>query len=107
MRDARFNTMLSEVPWMKFKVIAEPDYSIFARDPVVKEMMARIARSTVEHVTAEMNQHIKVAVESATEVVMASAMQHVAEQMQAIVQSATMVGTAQRSTTALGGLHVI
>jgi hypothetical protein len=103
---AGMSVMLSEVPWMKFKVIAEPDYSIFAQDPVVKMMMSRIAQSTVEHVTVEMSAHITAAMESAVSVVMASAMQHVSEQLQAIVQGATVVGKAHAATTSFESLHI-
>ncbi|KAF8184852.1 hypothetical protein BJ912DRAFT_1115604 [Pholiota molesta] len=47
--------LLSEVPWMKFKDIAEPDLSIFSKHPVIQQTMTRIAESTVEHVTTEMH----------------------------------------------------
>jgi hypothetical protein len=105
-RDTRFSQMLSEVPWMKFKVVAEPDYTVFARDAVLQKMMAHIAKSTVDHVTAQMSEQMQLAVETATKTVMASAMAYVAEEMQAIVHGATMVGKPQRSSTALGNLHI-
>ena len=52
----KLSVMLSEVPWMKFKVIAEPDLNIFARNTVMKETLAHIAETTVKHATRQMHE---------------------------------------------------
>jgi len=84
--DQKFSKMLTEVPWMKFKVIAEPDLSVFASHPVVKETMVKVAESTVQHVTMQMSQMITAAIQQAITVVTASAIQHISTEMDMIVR---------------------
>ncbi|KAF8991982.1 hypothetical protein BDQ17DRAFT_1370068 [Cyathus striatus] len=104
--NADLSVMLSEIPWMKFKVIAEPDLSVFARHPVMKETMTRIAESTVEHVTLQMSSMIQAAITSAVSVVTASAMRHISESMEVMVQDIVGHGHAHGSATASGELRL-
>ncbi|KAF9560338.1 Cyanovirin-N [Agrocybe pediades] len=102
----KLSMMLSEVPWMKFKVIAEPDLSIFAKHPVMQETLVGIAETTVEHVTLEMHKMLTVAMESAITEVTASAMKHVESQMQTLVMDVTGQATANASITGAESLHL-
>ncbi|KAF8968126.1 Cyanovirin-N [Flammula alnicola] len=104
--ERKLSVMLSEVPWMKFKVIAEPDLSVFAKHPVIQQTMVRIAESTVEHVTIEMHKKLTIAMEEAITVVTASAMRHIALQMEIMVQDITGCATARPSYTEAECLHV-
>ena len=98
--------MLSEVPWMKFKVIAEPDLSVFAKHPVMQETLTRIAETTVEHVTVEMHKKLTLAMEAAIIAVTASAMSHVSSQMETLVQDAVGYASASASITAAESLRL-
>ncbi|KAF9485093.1 CNVH-domain-containing protein [Pholiota conissans] len=95
----KLSMMLSEVPWMKFKVIAEPDLSVFSKHPVVQQTMTRIAESTVEHVTTEMHRMLTIAMEEAIVAITASAMKHVSEQMTLTVEEAANYAVASPSAT--------
>ena len=95
----KLSMMLSEVPWMKFKVIAEPDLSVFGSHPVVKQTLARIAESTVEHVTIEMHKMLTIAMESAIVAITESALKHVSLQMEHSVRDAVGFATASPSVT--------
>ena len=102
----KLSMMLSEVPWMKFKVIAEPDLSVFSTHPVVQQTMTRIAESTVEHVTMEMHKMLTIAMESAIVAVTASAMKHISTQMSHTVQDAVGYAVASPSATESEFLHI-
>ncbi|KAF8871530.1 hypothetical protein CPB84DRAFT_776640 [Gymnopilus junonius] len=103
----KLSVMLSEVPWMKFKVIAEPDLSVFAQHPVMKETLTRIAETTVEHVTIAMHEQLTIAMEAAIAVVTKSAMHHVSEQIQTLVAGVTGYGaSASPSITAAEHLRL-
>lgn len=102
----KLSMMLSEVPWMKFKVIAEPDLSVFSKHPVVQQTMTRIAESTVEHVTMEMHKMLTIAMESAIVAVTASAMKHISTQMEHTVQDAVGYAVASPSATESEFLHI-
>ncbi|KJA23114.1 hypothetical protein HYPSUDRAFT_201666 [Hypholoma sublateritium FD-334 SS-4] len=102
----KLSMMLSEVPWMKFKVIAEPDLSVFSKHPVVQQTMTRIAESTVEHVTMEMHKMLTIAMESAIVAVTASAMKHISTQMEYTVQDAVGYAVASPSATESEFLHI-
>ncbi|KAF9552060.1 hypothetical protein CPC08DRAFT_308628, partial [Agrocybe pediades] len=104
--NAKLSMMLSEVPWMKFKVIAEPDLSIFAKHPVMQETLVRIAETTVEHVTVEMHKMLTIAMESAITAITASAMQHVQAQMETLVMDVAGQATASASITGAESLHL-
>jgi hypothetical protein len=95
----KLSMMLSEVPWMKFKVIAEPDLSVFASHPVVKTTLSRIAESTVEHVTVEMHKMLTIAMEEAIVAITASAMKHVTLEMEHSVRDAVGFAAASPSVT--------
>ena len=95
----KLSMMLSEVPWMKFKVIAEPDLSVFASHPVVKTTLSRIAESTVEHVTVEMHKMLTIAMEEAIVAITASAMKHVSLEMEHSVRDAVGYAAASPSVT--------
>lgn len=84
--DEGLSTMLSEVPWMKFKVVAEPDFSVIATHPVMQATMQKIAKSTVEHVTAQMSSIMALAIAGAVEVVTKSAYEHISQSMEVMVQ---------------------
>jgi len=102
----KLSVMLSEVPWMKFKVIAEPDLSVFAKHPVMQETLVRIAETAVEHVTVEMHKKLTIAMEAAIAVVTASAMRHVSEQLEFLVQDAVGYASASASITEAERLHI-
>jgi hypothetical protein len=101
-----FGRALSEMPWMKFKVIAEPDYAVFVLNQAIQSMMSTVAANTVTHVTEEMQEQISLAIATATKKVTESAMAYAMEQMQVIVQGATIYGKPQRSATGLEHLHI-
>ncbi|KDR76229.1 hypothetical protein GALMADRAFT_467268 [Galerina marginata CBS 339.88] len=102
----KLSVMLSEVPWMKFKVIAEPDLSVFAKHPVMQETLISIAETTVQHVTMEMHKQLTIAMESAISIVTASAMRHVSEQMEILVQDVVGCASASASITEAERLHI-
>jgi len=102
----KLSVMLSEVPWMKFKVIAEPDLSVFAKHPVMQETLTRIAETTVEHVTVEMHKKLTLAMEAAIIAVTASAMSHVSSQVETLVQDTVGYASASASITAAETLHL-
>ena len=91
---------------MKFKVIAEPDLSVFARHPVMQETLVRIAETTVEHVTNEMHKQLTIAMETAISVITASAMSHVQSQMEALVMDVAGQASASASITGAESLHL-
>lgn len=103
--EKKLSAMLGEVPWMKFKVIAEPDLSVFASHPVIQQTLVRIAETTVEHVTIEMHKQLTVAMEAAIKVITASAMKHVSLQIQTLVQDSVGCATAHPSATEGEYLH--
>jgi hypothetical protein len=105
--NADLSVMLSEIPWMKFKVIAEPDMSVFARHPVMQQTMVSIAESTVEHVTNQMSSMIQTAIQQAVRVVTESAMVHIEQSMQTMVQDVVGYGQAHGSATAAAELHLM
>ena len=102
----KLSIMLSEVPWMKFKVIAEPDLSIFARDAVMKETLEYIAETTVKHVTTEMHERLTIAMEIAIKLVTESAMSHVHCKLEELVKETVGCATARASITAAECLHL-
>ena len=102
----KLSMMLSEVPWMKFKVVAEPDLSIFGSHQVVKETLATIAESTVKHVTIEMHKKLTIAMEEAIKVITASAIEYVSLQMEHAVRDAVGYVNASQSLTGLGNLSI-
>ena len=77
--DEKLSVMLSEVPWMKFRVIAEPDFSVFTRHPVMQSTLTQIATTTVEHVTAKFEALMALALAETVQIVTQSAMDHVQE----------------------------
>ncbi|KAF8996177.1 CVNH domain-containing protein [Cyathus striatus] len=108
--NAKFSAMLSEVPWMKFRVIAEPDMSVFASHPVLKTTMARIAQSTVEHVTMQMEEKITKAITEAISSVTVSAMTHIQKSLEVMVQEVAFGGGKAHihgSATATEELHIL
>ena len=102
----KLSILLSEVPWMKFKVIAEPDLSVFARDAVMQETLGFIAETTVKHVTLEMHERLTAAMEIAIKLVTDSAMSHVRAEMEKLVSGAVGHASASASITAAEHLHL-
>jgi hypothetical protein len=102
----KLSVMLSEVPWMKFKVIAEPDLNLFAANAVVKETLTQIAETTVEHVTTQMHERLTIAMQAAIIAVTESAMSHVHVQMEKLVSEAVGYASASASITAAEHLHL-
>ena len=102
--EKKLSKILTEVPWMKFKVIAEPDLSIFAGHPVVKEAMVKIAESTVQHVTVEMSQKIMTAVQEAISIVTMSAMRHITTQLELVVEEVIVGAGAHAHTSCTEGV---
>ncbi|KAF9066213.1 hypothetical protein BDP27DRAFT_1365826 [Rhodocollybia butyracea] len=100
------STMLSEVPWMKFKVVAEPDFSIIAAHPVMQATMNKIAHSTVEHVTAQMSSIMALAIAGAIEVVTKSAYEHISQSMEVMVQGVSAHAQVHSSVNTGSKLHV-
>ncbi|KAF7978664.1 hypothetical protein HWV62_45190 [Athelia sp. TMB] len=105
----KLSMMLTEVPWMKFRVVAEPDFSVFTTHPVMRETMTRIAETTVEHVTKQMASIIAVAIAEATVVVTASAMEHVSQSMEVMLSSigGETVADIDHSASHAGHLHTL
>ena len=78
---------LSEVPWMKFKVIAEPDFLVFAHHPVIQSTLIQIAVTTVEHVTAKFEALMALALAKTVKIVTHSAMKHVEQSLVVLTQN--------------------
>ena len=104
--EKKLSVMLSEVPWMKFKVIAEPDLTVFRSHPVVKETLIRISESCVEHVTFEMQAALTIAMEAAIIAITASAMKHVTTLMETICTDVVGHASACASVTEAECLHI-
>jgi len=51
--------VLSEVPWMKFRVIAEPDMSIFMKDTRIHALIQNITKKTVTSVRTQIHEEFK------------------------------------------------
>ena len=85
--DEKLSVMLSEVPWMKFRVIAEPDFSVFTRHPVMQSTLTQIATTTVEHVTAKFEALMAAALAETIQVVTQSAMEHVEQSLIVLTQN--------------------
>ena len=85
--DEKLSVMLSEVPWMKFRVIAEPDFSVFTRHPVMQSTLTQIATTTVEHVTAKFEALMALALAETIQVVTQSAMEHVEQSLIVLTQN--------------------
>jgi len=92
----KLSKMLTEVPWMKFKVVAEPDFSAFTKHPVMQETMHKIAQSTAEHVSKRMAEIMTAAIAAASVAVYESAMAHVEQSME--VMLSTIGGEAAAAT---------
>ena len=91
---------------MKFKVVAEPDLTVFRSHPVVKETLIRIAESCVEHVTFEMQTKLTIAMEAAIIAITSSAMKHVSTLLETICSDAVGHATACPSVTGAECLHI-
>ena len=102
----KLSMMLSEVPWMKFKVIAEPDLSVFASHPVIKHTLARIAESTVEHFTINMHRMLTIAMQEAIVAITTSVMKHVSMEIERSVRDAVGHAGAGLSVTEAEYLHI-
>jgi len=87
--DEKLSVMLSEVPWMKFKVIAEPDFSLFTNHPVMQSTLVQIATTTVEHVTAKFEALMSIALAETIQIVTQSAMEHVEQSLVVLTQNLT------------------
>lgn len=105
----KLSMMLTEVPWMKFRVVAEPDFSVFTTHPVMRETMTRIAETTVEHVTKQMASIMALAIAEATVVVTASAMEHVSQSMEVMLTSigGQTAASIDHSASHAGHLHTL
>lgn len=97
--DEKMSVMLSEVPWMKFKVVAEPDVSILTSHPAVKQAMASIAETTVTHVATSMHSMINTAIEQAIVAVTASAIEHITTTMTVMMEATTAHAHVRNSHT--------
>ncbi|KAF9058608.1 hypothetical protein BDP27DRAFT_1432480 [Rhodocollybia butyracea] len=100
------STMFSEVPWMKFKVVAEPDFSVFATHSVMQATMQKIAQSTVEHVSAQMTSVMSQAIAQAIEVVAKSAFEHISQIMEVMVQDLSIDAQAHASVNTASKLQI-
>jgi hypothetical protein len=105
--DENLSTMLSEVPWMKFRVIAEPDFSILTTHPIMRSTMSSIAQSTVHHVMVEMSRKLSTAIEEAMTTVMASAEQHIASSMETMLVGVSGSAHIERSCSQLSYLETL
>ena len=85
--DEKLSVMLSEVPWMKFKVIAEPDFSLFAHHPVMQSTLVQIADTTVKHVTTKFEALMALALAETVKIVTQSAMEHVEQSLVVLTQN--------------------
>jgi len=104
----KLSTMLTEVPWMKFRVVAEPDFSVFTTHPVMQHTMARIAESTAQHVSKQMSEMMAAAIAAATVAVTASAMEHISQSMEVMLSSISgdmSAATIEHSTSHFSHLH--
>ena len=86
--------MFTEVPWMKFQVVAVPDLELFTAQSFVKESMVKVAESTVEYVTREMKQRVEKAIEVAITEITAATISRVMAQMQAVIRESVSSGAA-------------
>jgi hypothetical protein len=72
----------------------------------MKETLAHIAETTVEHVTRQMHERLTIAIEIAIKLVTESAMSHVYCEMERLVQDAVGYASASASNTAAEALHI-
>jgi hypothetical protein len=105
--DENLSTMLSEVPWMKFRVIAEPDFSVLTTHPVMRSTMSSIAQSTVHHVMVEMSRKLSTAIEEAMTTVMKSAEEHIASAMETMLVGVSGSAHIERSCSQLSYLETL
>ena len=76
--------LLSEVPWMKFKIVAQPDISLFHGHQAVRETVSRAA---------------ELAVEQATEIVISKITQYIRQEMSSIIQETMLHVTESMTST--------
>ena len=100
--DQKLSVMLSEVPWMKFKVIAEPDFSVFSRHPVMQSTLVQIANSTVQHVTAKFEALMSAALAETIQVVTQSAMVHIEQSLEVLTENLNVGAHTQLRETYTG-----
>ena len=82
-----FSKFMSEAPWMKFKVVTEPQMDLLLTHKVVQNSFESIAETTVKHVTSRMTRLMSVAIAAAVEEVTISAMEHVRTVMALQIES--------------------
>ena len=58
-----YESVLSEVPWLKFKIIAEPDMSIFSRDHRLQAFITEITETSINSVTEQIMGELNTRVE--------------------------------------------
>ena len=87
---------------MKFKVIAEPDFSVFSRHPVMQSTLVQIANSTVQHVTAKFEALMSAALAETIQVVTQSAMAHIEQSLVVLTENLNVGAHTQLRETYTG-----
>jgi len=85
--DEKLSVALSEVPWMKFKVVAEPDFAVIASHPVIRGTLTQISNSTVEHVTSQFEMLMAAALATTIKLVTESAREHIEQSLVVMTQN--------------------
>ncbi|KAF9058609.1 hypothetical protein BDP27DRAFT_562503 [Rhodocollybia butyracea] len=101
------STMFSEVPWMKYKIVAEHDFSLLTSHPVMQATMHRIAQSTMEHVSTQTSSIMSLAIAQAIEVVSKSAYEHISQSLEVMVQGVGRNAQVHLSGNTPSKLHCI
>ena len=87
---------------MKFKVIAEPDFSVFARHPVMQSTLVQIANTTVQHLTAKFEALMSIALAETIQTVTQSAMEHIEQSVVVLTQNLSAGAPAHLDETYTG-----
>ena len=99
----------NEDPGMKPSFVAEPDFSDFTAHPAVRGAMARVAQTTAEHVAKQMSMIAVAVIADATAAVIASAMEHASQSMEALLSNIgrEMAAGVDYSALHAGHLHTV
>ncbi|KAF9049122.1 hypothetical protein BJ165DRAFT_1077558 [Panaeolus papilionaceus] len=93
----------SQVPWMRFSIVAQPDLNVLANTPAVTAFVNQVTEMTIAAVSKEIHQQITVAVQQVISNI-GTNMNKTMKDMHANIMQEIVSVTAHKSATAHGHL---
>ncbi|KAF9049142.1 hypothetical protein BJ165DRAFT_1610044 [Panaeolus papilionaceus] len=93
----------SQVPWMRFSIVAQPDLNVLANTPAVTAFVNQVTEMTIAAVSKEIHQQITVAVQQVISNI-GTNMNKTMEDMHANIMQEIVSVNAHKSATAHGHL---